>query len=520
MIKKILFLIIIISLLMIGITSAGDIQNAQSTADQINKDLDKKLPYTISLTPELLESYGYDVINMSRHGTYNITIKNASYDEGNGTLVTYLNADFDGQSLRVKNPVRWYMPFEGGIHGANANTRVQSYVIQVLNYFEQQPFGEPENDDTLIAYLSYGKEIENNATSATDWGILRNGSGTFVSSSNVTSAGLVAVSSGKNGYIKFGRGFNTFNTSSIPDSATITSVNYTFNVVYLSSSLGSTTINITNASPSDPMSYSVSDFSKCGNISMADGMSPGLGTSTITFYSSAYSYINKTGYSTFSIRNGWDTKYEFTGTYADGNSWFRNMDTSYTYITIEYTPASSAPPNSSFTANQTSGTAPLPVKFNDTSTNTPTAWNWSFTNLTGNATEVWFSQTKNVTYTFGVGNFSIKLNASNSGGWNNSTQFTIINVSTLPPVSSFTLNKKFVPAPGGIIIVNDTSTNTPTSWDWYWGDGTANSTTNNATHKYTKRGVYEITLNASNAAGSNISASQQVRSFGYEIYVY
>jgi PKD repeat protein len=180
-------------------------------------------------------------------------------------------------------------------------------------------------------------------------------------------------------------------------------------------------------------------------------------------------------------------------------------------------------PIANFTANVTSGTAPLPVMFNDTSTNTSTAWNWSFTNLTGNATEVWFSQTNNVTYTFGVGNFSIKLNASNSGGWNNSTQVTIINVSgatTSIPIVQWTLNKKMVRAPGGIIIVNDTSLNTPTSWDWYWGDGTANSTTNNATHKYTKRGVYQITLNATNAAGSNISESQQVRSFGYEIYIY
>ena len=68
------------------------------------------------------------------------------------------------------------------------------------------------------------------------------------------------------------------------------------------------------------------------------------------------------------------------------------------------------------------------VGFIDTSSNTPTAWNWSFTNVTGNNTQVWFSTAQNPNHTFGVGNFSIVLNASNSAGYNLSTQVTFINV--------------------------------------------------------------------------------------------
>ena len=94
-------------------------------------------------------------------------------------------------------------------------------------------------------------------------------------------------------------------------------------------------------------------------------------------------------------------------------------------------------PVASFTVNASSGTAPLAVNFTDTSLNTPTAWNWSFTNVTGNNTPVWFSPVQSPTRSFGVGNYSIVLNASNSAGFNLSTQVTFINV-TVAPVTNVT----------------------------------------------------------------------------------
>jgi hypothetical protein len=88
----------------------------------------------------------------------------------------------------------------------------------------------------------------------------------------------------------------------------------------------------------------------------------------------------------------------------------------------------------SYTANVTSGTAPLAVQFNDTSMTSPTSWNWSFTNVTGNNTPVSWSTERNATQTFGTGNFSIALNASNSAGYKIATQVTFINV-TAPAVT-------------------------------------------------------------------------------------
>ena len=49
----------------------------------------------------------------------------------------------------------------------------------------------------------------------------------------------------------------------------------------------------------------------------------------------------------------------------------------------------------------------------------------------------------------------------------------------------------------------DTSTNTPTSWLWSFGDGQT-STLQNPSHTYTRSGFFTVTLTATNDAGSDI----------------
>jgi PKD repeat protein len=107
--------------------------------------------------------------------------------------------------------------------------------------------------------------------------------------------------------------------------------------------------------------------------------------------------------------------------------------TSATGSADQFTYSGVTTPVASFSANPTTGTAPLAVQFTDTSTNSPTSWNWSFTNVTGNNTEIWWSTSKSPVLTFGAGNYSIALNASNSAGYDLSTQTTFINVSAGAP---------------------------------------------------------------------------------------
>jgi hypothetical protein len=87
---------------------------------------------------------------------------------------------------------------------------------------------------------------------------------------------------------------------------------------------------------------------------------------------------------------------------------------------------------------------------------------------------------------------------------------------TTSPVSSFTCTKNFLRIPNSVTCT-DSSTNTPTSWSWNMGDGSAAKTTQNVTYAFTKRGKWGITLNATNAQGSNVTpAATNVRIVGYE----
>jgi hypothetical protein len=85
--------------------------------------------------------------------------------------------------------------------------------------------------------------------------------------------------------------------------------------------------------------------------------------------------------------------------------------------------------------------------------------------------------------------------------------------SSVIPTVSFTADRWLVRVPGAVNFT-DTSGNTPTSWLWSFGDGQANITTQNVTHKYIKRGYLPVCLNATNAAGSNTTCSV-VRAIGF-----
>ncbi len=73
---------------------------------------------------------------------------------------------------------------------------------------------------------------------------------------------------------------------------------------------------------------------------------------------------------------------------------------------------------------------------------------------------------------------------------------------TDPPVANFS----GTPTSGDYpLTVNftDLSTNSPTSWDWNFGDGSAHVYTQNPSHQYTAAGTYTVTLIATNAYGSD-----------------
>ena len=150
-----------------------------------------------------------------------------------------------------------------------------------------------------------------------------------------------------------------------------------------------------------------------------------------------------------------------------------------------------------FTANVTSGNAPLNVKFTDTSIGTPTNWTWDFgdgkTSTEQNPTHIYKSE----------GNYTVKLTVSNSLGSDSEEKTGYITVGSvvLAPEANFSADQTSGNAPLSVQF-KDESTNSPTSWEWNFGDGKT-STGQNPSHTYETVGTYTVNLTAMNYGGSN-----------------
>jgi PKD repeat protein len=95
------------------------------------------------------------------------------------------------------------------------------------------------------------------------------------------------------------------------------------------------------------------------------------------------------------------------------------------YISVGAAPV---PPTASFSANPTSGVAPLPVNFTDLSSGDVTSWSWTFGDGGTSA-----SQNPSHAYT-AAGTYTVSLTASGPGGSDTSTSVNLVTV-TAPPTS-------------------------------------------------------------------------------------
>jgi PKD repeat protein len=152
-----------------------------------------------------------------------------------------------------------------------------------------------------------------------------------------------------------------------------------------------------------------------------------------------------------------------------------------------------------YTADQTKGSVPLTVKFNATSTSTDPAleWHWEFGDGSTSA-----EQNPSHTYT-AVGSYNITLIVTYSTGDVSVTRtgFITVNSSGNVPVASFTASPTTGATPLTVTFT-DASSNAPTSWAWNFGDGSS-SAVQNPVYTYTTPGIFTVSLNATNAAGSN-----------------
>ncbi|AKB37164.1 cell surface protein [Methanosarcina siciliae C2J] len=197
--------------------------------------------------------------------------------------------------------------------------------------------------------------------------------------------------------------------------------------------------------------------------------------------------------------------YESAGTYTVNltvtNDVGSDSEVKTDYITVSESSTPEPEPVAEFTADVTSGTAPLTVNFTDQSTESPTSWVWDFEN-----DGVVDSTEQNPSYTYNAaGNYTVNLTVANTAGSDSEvkTDYITVSESSTPaePVAAFTADVTGGTAP---LTVNftDQSTGTPTSWFWDFGDG-ANSTEQNPSYTYASAGNYTVNLTVANANGTD-----------------
>jgi PKD repeat protein len=137
----------------------------------------------------------------------------------------------------------------------------------------------------------------------------------------------------------------------------------------------------------------------------------------------------------------------------------------------------------------------LSVSFVDRSTGKPTSWRWDF----GDGST---SNAQNPSHGYAqAGTYTVSLTASNAGGSNTVAKLVTL-TNTARPTAGFCYQRQ-----GMSVVFTDTSTQSPTSWVWNFGDcstspATCQSSLQNPSHTYTANASYAVTLTASNSAGS------------------
>ncbi len=165
------------------------------------------------------------------------------------------------------------------------------------------------------------------------------------------------------------------------------------------------------------------------------------------------------------------------------------------YEAVFYNEEKPVLPVANFSSNVTSGYAPLSVQFHDLSKNA-TGWNWNF----GDGTS---SVVQNPIHTFASAkNYTVNLTARNGNGTSSKLATITVNLVSQKPIAAFTASPTSGLKPLTINFT-DSSTGSPTSWSWTFGDGHT-SILQNPKHAYIDAGTYTVSLTVKNNFGKSL----------------
>jgi len=177
---------------------------------------------------------------------------------------------------------------------------------------------------------------------------------------------------------------------------------------------------------------------------------------------------------------------EYTVTLTSSNE-YGTSDTSKAYF-IHVIPGLKA----KFSADPKEGKAPLLVKFSDMSTGNPETWDWNF----GDGST---SSNPNPVHSYSTpGAFHVTLSITRGFNKDSFTQTIIAGgVPAADFVADSTTTSVNTP-----VRFTDKTVNSPTAWQWDFGDGVT-SADQNPVHSYALKGIYSVTLTATNNDGKD-----------------
>jgi PKD repeat protein len=181
-------------------------------------------------------------------------------------------------------------------------------------------------------------------------------------------------------------------------------------------------------------------------------------------------------------------------------------------LSFEPSPPANQPPTASFTANPTSGVAPLTVSFDATGSSDPdgtvASYTWAFgDSATGSGATT--------THTYvAEGTFTVTLTVADDAGTTASatTTITVTATANQPPTASFTANPTSGEPPLNVSFDATGSSDpdgTVAFYSWAFGDSTTGSGAT-TTHTYVAEGTFTVTLTVTDDAGAAASATTTI----------
>lgn len=160
-------------------------------------------------------------------------------------------------------------------------------------------------------------------------------------------------------------------------------------------------------------------------------------------------------------------------------------------------------PTATFTADKTSGVAPLRVQFTSTTTGNPTDYYWVFEPSTSSDWNSHHAVTAGHTFTK-PGKYTVSLTVTNGAGSDMVNKKDYITVTAKPskPVASFTANKVSGKHPLTVTFTYAGTGGTPDTYLWKISDGKT-YTQKIVTDTFIKAGTYTVSLTVTNTAGSS-----------------